>query len=123
MNHWKIQNASNTYYTKETNEIIKKYSTMELSYNKVTVFEVDPNIVKFDVIKNMVCDFYSVSHSDIESKGRFGMVKEARHTIAYLTRMTTYMSLARIGMLLGGRDHATMLNSMKRKGLVITISI
>lgn len=39
---------------------------------------------------------------------------DARHLVAYVAKITTGRSTASIGRYLGGRDHATIFNSLRR---------
>ena len=57
---------------------------------------------------------FGVSREEVVGPGRAGSVVEARHLAIYLTRELTDLSLPQIGRLFGGRDHSTVLSSLRR---------
>lgn len=63
-----------------------------------------------------VCQFYMVSIGRVIGNRRDGNIVAARHIIADMLYSDTFLklSLKNIGRLLGGRDHTTTLNSIKR---------
>ena len=68
--------------------------------------------VTIDDIMNEVCTYYHVSSSDVHSRSRKRQFVEARQVCMYLTQKHTKMPAARIGKLVGGRDHSTVLHSV-----------
>ena len=68
----------------------------------------------FQVIE-LSCDFLCVNQSDVISKKRHRNLCDARHMISDLLYNDGYLnlSLSNIGLILGGRDHTTILNSKK----------
>jgi hypothetical protein len=66
-----------------------------------------------DQIKKIVCNYYQIPLSLIESKTRKGEVVQARHVIMFFVKSLTRKSLETIGSDIGGRDHATVLHSCK----------
>lgn len=72
---------------------------------------------KFQIqaIVKVVCDEYGIEPRDIESKNREGDLPDARHMICKLIKdFFPDTTLKRIGIQLGGRDHSTVLNSIKK---------
>lgn len=65
-------------------------------------------------ILDAVADFYNMNKSDILTKHRFGKSVLARQVVAYLAKDMTSCSLQEIGKKLGGRDHATVIYSIKQ---------
>jgi len=57
---------------------------------------------------------FGVSRDEIVGPARSASVVEARHAAIYLTRELTDLSLPQIGRLFGGRDHSTVLSSLRR---------
>jgi hypothetical protein len=62
----------------------------------------------------VVSEFYGVARADFYSRRRAGPVAFARHVVVSLAYDTTMLSMPSIGKKLGGRDHTTVLNSLKR---------
>ena len=62
-------------------------------------------------IREVVCDYFSVSEDSVASKSRVRAVANARHIAMYLSKQMTKKSLSEIGRAVGGRDHATVLHS------------
>jgi chromosomal replication initiator protein len=67
-------------------------------------------------ILNSVCKFYAISPSLVCGKLRFRSIVEARMVAAYLLRSDRYLnlSLKHIGMILGNKDHTTIIHSVKQ---------
>ncbi len=72
-----------------------------------------------DVIIEEVGKFYNISVSDIKGQTRTKEIVLARQVAMYETRRLTSQSLPEIGQVFGGRDHTTVMHSLKRvEGLV-----
>ena len=72
-----------------------------------------------DVIIEEVGKFYNISVSDIKGQTRTKEIVLARQVAMYETRRLTSLSLPEIGQVFGGRDHTTVMHSLKRvEGLV-----
>lgn len=69
---------------------------------------------RIEDIITVVASHYKVSRADILSQRRTANVVKPRHIVAYLSRMLTLRSLPEIARRMGGRDHTTTLNSIKR---------
>ena len=65
-------------------------------------------------ISDKVGESYGVSPEEITGPGRGAKVLRARQVAVYLTRELTDLSLGQIGDRFGGRDHSTVLNSVRR---------
>lgn len=61
-----------------------------------------------------VASKYGLSVVDIVSERRAKIIATARHEVCYRLRHETTWSLPRIGGFLGGRDHTTILASVRR---------
>lgn len=48
------------------------------------------------------------------SRNRYGKYAEGRHICAYLIQKNTVLPLKMIGQVLGGRDHSTVINSIRQ---------
>ena len=97
----------------------------KLSNEKVTVdlaketlkdlISKDVNVtVTPEVILNVVAEHMGVSIPDITSTKRSKDIALARQTVMYLSRDLTDKSLQAIGEVVGGKDHATVYNGIKR---------
>lgn len=62
-----------------------------------------------DLVIGETADYFGVSVEDLESKSRTRTIVSARQIAMYLLRELTEMSLPKIGDVLGGRDHTTVM--------------
>ena len=74
--------------------------------------KMDNRPVTVDDIVGEVCQYYHVSSNEVQSRSRKRALVEARQVCMYLTQKHTKMPAARIGKLVGGRDHSTVLYSV-----------
>ena len=65
-------------------------------------------------IINVVADYYKIPAAQISSKDRSGQVVLARHITMYLIRKHLDIPLKKIGELLGGRDHTTVMSGIEK---------
>jgi chromosomal replication initiator protein len=63
-----------------------------------------------------VADFYSLRPEDLKGRSRSQKVVKPRQIAMYLARQETEASLPKIGKALGGRDHTTVLYSLRKIG-------
>ncbi|HVN96001.1 MAG TPA: chromosomal replication initiator protein DnaA [Syntrophorhabdaceae bacterium] len=70
--------------------------------------------ITFDMILKEVCAHFAVSATDIKSEKRVRSVLVPRQVLVYLSRKLTDLSLVSIGEKLGGKDHATIIHSVKK---------
>jgi hypothetical protein len=66
-----------------------------------------------DYIMQIVCEKFGVTENQIKTKDRHRFVVSARMTYCYLIRRFAAMSYAKIGDMIGGRDHTTVLHSIR----------
>ena len=67
-----------------------------------------------NVIQKTVVDFFRISLLELRSKRRSKNLVLARQIAMYLTRQLTGLSLPEIGNVFGGKDHTTVLHSLKK---------
>jgi chromosomal replication initiator protein len=65
-------------------------------------------------IQQRVCTAFGISRAELVGSTRVATPLRARQVAIYLTRELTDLSLPQIGRLYGGRDHSTVLNSIRR---------
>jgi chromosomal replication initiator protein len=65
-------------------------------------------------IQSQVAATFGISRAELVGSSRAARPLRARQVAMLLTRETTHLSLPQIGRLYGGRDHSTVLNSLKR---------
>jgi len=70
--------------------------------------------ITIDKIIKEVSSFYSIKISDIRSEKRVRSIMLPRQVAIYLSRKLTDSSLAGIGERFGGKDHATIIHSIKK---------
>ncbi len=73
-----------------------------------------PTPVTVDKIIEEVARTYLVSPEDIRSGKRNGAISAARQVSIYIVREITQMPMTEIGETFGGRDHSTIVYSMKK---------
>ncbi|MCR5213533.1 MAG: chromosomal replication initiator protein DnaA [Eubacterium sp.] len=99
-------------YSKLSNEDLTLELAMETLRDLISK-DTDKNITP-DYILSTVSEHLNVSISDIQSNKRSKDIAIARQTVMYLCRQLTDKSLQTIGESVGGRDHATVYNGIKR---------
>lgn len=67
-----------------------------------------------DKIKNVVCDYYGLTKTQIESKSRTKNIANARHIAVYLCRRHLHIPFVKIGFEFGNRDHSTIMSSYEK---------
>jgi chromosomal replication initiator protein len=67
-----------------------------------------------DEIQSAVASSFGISTADLIGPSRTAEPVRARHLAILLTRESTSLSLPEIGQRFGGRDHSTVLNSLRR---------
>ena len=73
--------------------------------------KVDNNPLTIDDILEKVCQHFGVSRQSVFSKSRKRDLVQVRQVSMYLAQKYTRMPASRIGQLIGGRDHSTVLHS------------
>ncbi|MCF0202046.1 MAG: chromosomal replication initiator protein DnaA [Bacteroidaceae bacterium] len=76
--------------------------------------KIDNTPLTMDDIMERVAESYRVSVDAITGKGRQRNIAEARQTVVFLAQKHTKMAFQRIGRLLGGRSHSTILHSLSQ---------
>ena len=78
------------------------------------VVRVSDEPLSLDVITDVVCENLSTTPQDINGKSRKKEIVQARQIVMFLAQKLTHMPASRIGRLIGGRDHSTVLHSCKK---------
>ena len=73
--------------------------------------KVDNHPLTIDDILEKVCQHYGISQQNVFSKSRKRDYVQVRQISMYLAQKYTKMPASRIGQLIGGRDHSTVLHS------------
>lgn len=69
--------------------------------------------ITIDIILEKVCEYFNVKQEDIFTSSRKQAIVQVRQIAMYLAQKYTKLSSARIGALIGKRNHATVLHSCK----------
>ncbi|MBQ8500879.1 MAG: chromosomal replication initiator protein DnaA [Bacteroides sp.] len=69
--------------------------------------------ITIEDIVNTVCKHYGLDTSLIHSKSRKREVVQVRQVAMYLAKCNTSLSTSKIGLQIGGKDHATVLHACK----------
>ena len=85
----------------ETKVILK--DLLNIPENKVTI----------ELIQTLVCRFFKISKNEMLSSRRSRYLVRPRQTAIYLTKILTSKSLPEIGREFSGRDHTTIIHSVK----------
>ena len=78
--------------------------------------------ITIDNIINTVCNHFGLDVNTIHSKSRKREVVQARQIAMYLAKSYTEFSMAKIGSLIGNKDHATVLHACKTIGELKEVS-
>ena len=96
-------------------------SLTKTSIDVQTAKEVLKNIIKpkeesisIDSIQKVVSSFYNIKISDLKVKKKYKAYVLPRQVAMYLSRKLTSASLLEIGEKFGGKDHSTVLHSIKK---------
>lgn len=76
-------------------------------------FNTAHKIIHVNTVQRVVEEFYHVSHEELVGKRRTANIAFARHVAVYLANNLCEMTTPAIGAEFGGRDHSTVLNSLK----------
>lgn len=69
---------------------------------------------KIDDIQRVVCKYYEITRTELLANRRMAYLVRARHVGIYLAKKLTDRSLPEIGRRFGGRDHTTILHSVRK---------
>ena len=69
--------------------------------------------VSLDKIVEEVSNIYNISQEDIYGKSRKAEIVQARQLSIYLAQLHTQLSVSKIGLLIGNKNQATVLHSIK----------
>lgn len=92
----------------------RKEITIELS--KQIIDKLVKNIqreLSIDYIQKIVCDYFNMPVDMMKSKTRKREIVQARQIAMFFAKNLTKSSLATIGAMVGGKDHATVLHACK----------
>jgi chromosomal replication initiator protein len=70
-------------------------------------------VITEEQIFEIVGKDYGLTKEQIISRSRKRECVESRHLIAYILKRKTRLSLAKIGEMVGGKDHTTIIHSVK----------
>ena len=67
-----------------------------------------------EIIVHHICKYYNIDEDTIRGKSQNHEVANARQIAMYLIRRMTKMTLSDIGREFGGKDHTTVLHSLRK---------
>ena len=92
----------------------KKEITLELAKQMIDrLVKNSKKEISVDYIQKVVCDYFNLSPDLLQSKTRKREIVQARQIAMYFSKSLTKSSLASIGAMIGGKDHATVLHACK----------
>ena len=80
------------------------------------IIKIEAKVITCENILNLVIGTFGVDMKSINSKSRKREIVLARQAAMYLCKQYTTQSVSRIGTIVGGRDHATVLHAIKNVG-------
>jgi hypothetical protein len=80
---------------------------------KIVLSDSKEQLYKFNYIVELVINFYGADKDKIINNGRKFEVVRVRQIAHYLLRKNTKTTLGKIGKYFNGKDHATVINSIK----------
>lgn len=78
-------------------------------------FEYMPSLdqeFKAETVIVKICDYFKIEVSVIKSKTRKQDIADIRHLCMWFVKVNTYLPLKKIGQIMGGRDHTTVISSL-----------
>ena len=104
--------------------INNKEIDLELAEKVVGIsIKVEKKEITIDSIQCTVCEHFLLDRSLISSKSRKREIVQARQIAMFLSKKYTNFSYARIGELVGNKDHATVLHACKTVRDLIEIDV
>ena len=90
--------------------------TLELTERVLRDLMPDGNDIHVDAdsIISATCDYFGISADELTGASRVAALARARQIAMYLCRELTDLSLPKIGSRFGGRDHTTVMHSVKK---------
>lgn len=73
-----------------------------------------PKFASRDAILRDVCERYGVELADVKGKSRIPRLVLPRHEACYRLKHEAGLSYQRIGRILGGRDHSTIIHGANK---------
>ena len=94
--------------------LIKKEITLNLTRQIIgKLITISSQDISIDYIQKIVCDYFNMHIEQLKSKTRKREIVQARQIAMFLSKNYTKLSLASIGLQIGGKDHATVLHACK----------
>lgn len=73
----------------------------------------------YEALKSIICDFYQIEMADLISTKKSAKYTNPRHICMYILRTKYDLPYKRIGYLLGGKDHSSVLSACEKISLQI----
>lgn len=87
---------------------------LEIENSKTSTIQNNEKLINPVVIINNVAKLYNISNNDITGSSRKKEIVNARHIIMYILKQEFNMPYKEIGLLLGNRDHTTVMNGVEK---------
>ncbi|MEK7548462.1 MAG: chromosomal replication initiator protein DnaA, partial [Patescibacteria group bacterium] len=88
--------------------------TVEFAANTLKDFIKPPETVSAKKILNAVCRHFQLELTDLISRSRVAELVYPRQLAMYLMRVNAKLSLPQIGEVFGGKDHTTVIHSVRK---------
>jgi len=93
-------------------ESISPYVVPGIKFEYMPVFDKDRNEVRAEKIIMKISNYFGISIERVKSKSRKREIMTPRHWCMWFLKQNTSLTLKEIGVIMGGRDHTTALNSI-----------
>ena len=78
------------------------------------IVKIESKVITCENIINLVIQNFGIDLKSLNSKSRKKEIVQARQAAMHLSHRFTTLSIVRIGEVIGGRDHATVLSAFKK---------
>ncbi len=97
-------------------KLSKTEITLELAERslKDLIVEGEKREITVELIQEIICNHYNVTTDELLSKKRSQNISYPRQIAMYLTRKLVDISLPKMGMQFGGRDHSTIIHGCEK---------
>ncbi len=78
------------------------------------IIKFQPRTLTIETIIDQCCEHWGITQDDLFSKSRKANIVTVRQTAMYMAQRLTKLTTSRIGQLIGGRNHATVLHAISQ---------
>jgi chromosomal replication initiation ATPase DnaA len=109
-------NININYSFSQQKDIISFVDLLKSQYNNIKISFFNPEVdgdLEIKYIKRTIEKFYNLKRYSIDLPTRKAVIVKARQISMYFAKEKTKLSLHKIGNLIGGKDHSTVISAIK----------